>query len=81
MSGVGEGMVAMRREHYDETSLRLLWEDEADPQCGDFCDKCGDCLRCYGEDPCAASPDGEHRWVVYEEGFHVRVDVVRGRLP
>ena len=31
--------------------------------CGeDFCDYCGDCLVCYGEDPCyAADPEGNER--------------------
>ena len=35
---------------------------EAVPVCGeDFCDWCGDCLHCYGDDTdyCA------HRWVKY----------------
>jgi hypothetical protein len=29
--------------------------------CGeDFCDRCGDCLECYGDDPCT---DGKpHGW-------------------
>lgn len=22
------------------------------PECGDFCEVCGDCLHCYWEDPC-----------------------------
>lgn len=31
------------------------------PVCGvDFCDTCGDCLHCYGEDRCAHNADGEH---------------------
>jgi len=29
-------------------------------RCGDvYCDKCGDCIYCYGDDPC------------YDEGDHV----------
>lgn len=33
------------------------------PICGDYCDTCGDCLKCYGEDDCL---DGKkHSWVVY----------------
>jgi len=37
----------------------------AEPECGvDFCDHCGDCLHCYGGDPC---PDGTHSWIVYED--------------
>jgi hypothetical protein len=32
--------------------------------CGrDFCDECGDCLHCYGDDPCVN--DGVHRWLYY----------------
>jgi hypothetical protein len=41
--------------------------EEAEPECGeDFCDACGDCLDCYGGDPCYESKSGEHFWVVYE---------------
>jgi hypothetical protein len=25
-----------------------------------FCEACGDCLDCYGEDPCTISADGKH---------------------
>lgn len=25
-----------------------------------FCEQCGDCLRCYGEDACPFSVDGTH---------------------
>ena len=39
----------------------------ADPECGkDFCDSCGDCLDCYGGDPCwDAGESGDHFWVRY----------------
>ena len=34
----------------------------AEPECGDYCDACGDCLHCsHGTDYC----DG--RWVVYAD--------------
>ena len=33
--------------------------------CSDaFCDSCGDCMCCYGDDEC---PAGSHRWVLYED--------------
>lgn len=39
------------------------------PRCGvGFCEACGDCLACYGEDRCDASEDGKHVWVKHEEG-------------
>ncbi len=25
-----------------------------------FCEACGDCLRCYWEDPCPYAEDGKH---------------------
>ena len=25
-----------------------------------YCDACGDCIVCYGEDPCYFTDDGEH---------------------
>ncbi len=33
------------------------------PECGDYCDACGDCLYCYDEEPCFFSEDGKHSWV------------------
>lgn len=30
--------------------------------CDEFCEACGDCLRCYAEDPCYAT-GGEHDYV------------------
>jgi hypothetical protein len=55
---------------YDGVSGRLLHTEEREPVCGEnFCDTCGDCLACYGSDPCC--PDGENRdshyWVEYQE--------------
>lgn len=32
----------------------------------DYCDSCGDCLSCNGEDSCYHSRDGEHFWVIYD---------------
>lgn len=37
-----------------------------EPRCGDFCDQCGDCLHCYGGDPCGMGDD-EHTWVIYAD--------------
>ncbi len=38
----------------------------AKPICGeDFCDICGDCVECYGNQACTDS--WGHRWVVYKE--------------
>ena len=28
-----------------------------------FCEDCGDCVECYGEDPCLVSSDGKHTYV------------------
>ena len=55
----------MRREFYDHHGKELIKIDNAKPECDkDFCDTCGDCLSCYGCDPCF--DDGEHQWVIYE---------------
>ena len=47
-------------------------EERGNPECGrDFCDVCGDCLSCYGDDPCGPAdedddaPVARHRWVIY----------------
>jgi hypothetical protein len=38
--------------------------DPCKPQCGeDFCEACGDCISCYGGDPCHRNDDGEHQWI------------------
>lgn len=35
------------------------------PVCGeDFCDRCGDCLHCYGNEGCAFNDDGPHLWLI-----------------
>jgi len=51
-------------------TLRVV---DAEPDCGvDFCDACGDCLHCYGGDPCykGGGEYGEHLWIKYvDEGF------------
>jgi hypothetical protein len=31
-----------------------------DPECKTYCDRCGDCLDCYGQDAC------------YDGGYHVQ---------
>ncbi len=55
----------MKRQVYRDDG-KFLREEEATPKCNkDFCDACGECLVCYGEDPCW--PDGEHYWVVDSE--------------
>jgi hypothetical protein len=47
--------------------LTLLRIEELEPVCGkDYCDSCGDCLHCYGSDPCIENEDGPHYWVRYE---------------
>lgn len=52
----------MRCEIYDERGIELLRVEERTPECGEaFCDRCGDCLACYGD----VCPEG-CRWVVYE---------------
>ena len=59
----------MIRHVYDKAGTTLLRDEQAEPKCNvDFCDSCGDCLYCYGEDFC---PGGAgHSWVVYEEAPH-----------
>lgn len=43
---------------------QLLKTEKAVPVCGEhFCDNCGDCLVCYGDDECFHGP--YHRWVEY----------------
>jgi hypothetical protein len=59
----------MKRRVYDKTGVNLLREEEAEPVCGeDFCDRCGDCLHCYGGEDCFyGGPDnGAHVWTEYE---------------
>ncbi len=59
----------MDRNIYRGNDL-ILVEKSMKPVCGeDFCDTCGDCLNCYGDDPCYHG-DGfkaKHVWVFYQE--------------
>jgi hypothetical protein len=36
-------------------------------ECDIFCEYCGDCQRCYGNDPCYRSPTGHHWFLDKEE--------------
>ena len=56
-------------KHLADLKGIVYGSEEAEPECGeDFCDSCGDCLHCYGGDPCLESSDGEHFWVAYDRG-------------
>ncbi len=55
--------VAMGFSPYD----LLGYEEAGEPACGEFCDACGDCLRCYGGDDCGTHGDWGHTWVRYIE--------------
>ena len=38
------------------------------PVCGeDFCERCGDCLSCYGHEGCALNDFGPHQWFIEPE--------------
>lgn len=53
---------------YTHDGSRRVRVEEHTPVCGeDFCDTCGDCLSCYGGDPCydGLHERDEHFWVVY----------------
>lgn len=52
----------------------------AEPICGvDFCDTCGDCLYCYGNEQYSEDQD-EHRWVRPAPAPSIRIQRVR-RYP
>jgi len=54
-------------EVYSSDGKTCLGHIDVQPECGEhFCDYCGDCLHCYGDDEC---PDGGHRFVIYEENL------------
>jgi hypothetical protein len=58
----------MKKHIYND--IQLVEIVEAKPVCGlDFCDSCGDCLACYGGDPCWDTYPvyGEHYWIEYLE--------------
>ena len=58
-------LVTYYHDPYTDDVLYTEWQDVT-PVCGeDFCDRCGDCLACYGGDKCI---DGhEHVFVRYVE--------------
>ena len=69
MAGDGAGVMC---HIFDKDGRKLLRTEEREPVCGqDFCDRCGDCLSCYGSDHCYDGDDGnsevEHFWVQYGE--------------
>lgn len=58
----------MQKEIWNETGDQFIRIEQAEAICGqDFCDHCGDCLHCYGDEPCIDG--GKHRWVIYKENI------------
>lgn len=58
----------MMKHIYDKSGLKFIRSEESLPVCSeDFCDCCGDCLRCYWENECLANGTGAHSWVQYGE--------------
>ena len=54
---------------FDASGVKLLRRVEGVPECNvDYCDQCGDCLACCGEDECYGGgvQHGGHSWVIYE---------------
>jgi hypothetical protein len=48
-------------------------------QCGEvFCDRCGDCIRCYGDDPCY--DEGDHSYDYPEEIEEEEVKINDGEI-
>ena len=60
--------MTVKKYVYDEYTFEFLRVEDAEPECGvDFCDRCGDCLHCYGGDTCYGTEEYyEHFWVAYE---------------
>lgn len=54
----------MIRYVYDSVDNKFIRVEDATPVCGeDFCDNCGDCLACFGDDDkCICGCE----WVIYE---------------
>ena len=66
----GKDAVTITIELPEEPRTRQQRLEAGTPKCGvDFCDGCGDCLSCYGGDPCYRTdpPDAAHMWVVYDD--------------
>ena len=56
----------MKKYTYDYMGIKLIRTEEAIPKCSqDFCDICGDCLSCYGEDKCTNGR--QHNWIEYKD--------------
>jgi len=57
----------MNANIYNKEGNQLIRQEELTPICNvDFCDRCGDCLRCNWDGPCIMRHD-EHFWVIYGE--------------
>lgn len=53
---------------YTSDGSSLLRTEDREPMCGvDFCDRCGDCLECFGYDACGDTGRDAHLWVMYED--------------
>lgn len=56
----------MKRHVFDKATDNLLRVEEDTPKCGDFCDRCGECLGCDSDSDCV-NGHTQHFWVVYED--------------
>ena len=50
---------------YDKNGIKILKIEDKIPECGDYCDTCGDCLKCFSDDTCPSEIG--HFWVEYED--------------
>ncbi|MBZ0292493.1 MAG: hypothetical protein K8L99_07980 [Anaerolineae bacterium] len=58
----------MKASIYDEKTDEFMGTANLAPVCGeDYCESCGECLACCGEDSCWIYDveQDEHFWVVY----------------
>lgn len=54
----------MERVNY--VGSKAVFVDDAVPVCLEaFCDTCGECLACHGEERCQMSENGKHLWLRY----------------
>lgn len=64
----------------DRWNDEKLFVAELEPDCGeDFCEWCGDCLHCYGDDPCPHSDSEEHVWTKTVDSLAEALDVLKER--
>lgn len=67
----------MDKHIFDTDTGKLLRVEKIEPRCGhDFCNLCGECLYCFGDEPCYGNTEDTPPMHYYSEFVKVEARAV-----